>query len=76
MPRSAVRWCQTGLSVSGISNHEAMALRYDMGVAYQMDGNSKLALQCFDQIFSIDPGYRDVAQRIDEIKGGFEGHAP
>jgi tetratricopeptide (TPR) repeat protein len=76
MPRSAVRWCQTGLSVPGISSHEAMALRYDMGVAYSMDGNPRQALQCFDQIFSSDPGYRDVAQRIDEIKGGFDRHAP
>ncbi|MEJ2110200.1 MAG: tetratricopeptide repeat protein [Acidobacteriota bacterium] len=68
MPRSALRWCQTGLSVNHISDQEAIALRYDMGVSHEMEGNPDLALQCFDQIFSIDPGYRDVAYKIDEIK--------
>ena len=70
MPRSALRWCQTGLNVEGITTLETMALRYDMGVAYSMEGNKKLALQCFDRIFNTDPGYRDVAQQIDEIKSG------
>jgi len=70
MPRSALRWCKTGLKVSHISEQETMALRYDMGVSHTMEGNPELALQCFDQIFSIDPGYRDVALKIDEIKSG------
>jgi hypothetical protein len=75
MPSSALRWCQTGLRVKDISSHEAMALRYDMGVAHSMSGSSERALECFGQIFGLDPGYRDVAQRIDELKGGFERHA-
>jgi len=68
MPRSALRWCQTGLGVENITSQEAMALRYDMGVSHSMEGNQELALQCFDQIFNTDPGYRDIAQKIDEIK--------
>ncbi len=76
MPSSAVRWCQTGLKVSDISSHEAMALRYDMAIAHSMAGSRVRALECFDQIFGLDPGYRDVAQRIDELKGGFERNAP
>jgi tetratricopeptide (TPR) repeat protein len=69
MPRSALRWCQTGLNVEGISPQETMAFRYDMGLAHSIEGNRELALLCFDRIFSIDPGYRDVAQQIDKIKG-------
>ena len=68
MPRSAVRYCQTGLSVADISSHEAMALRYDMGVAHSMAGSSEMALKCFDRIFGMDPSYRDVAQKIDELR--------
>ena len=75
MPRSALRWCQTGLGFTDISSHEAMALRYDMGVAHAMEGSKDRALECFDQIYSADPGYRDVAQRIDKLKG-FERHVP
>jgi tetratricopeptide (TPR) repeat protein len=84
MPSSALRWCQTGLGVSEISSHESMALRYDMGVAHSLSGDNERALECFNRIFGIDPGYRDVAQKIDELKacrqaglkGGFERHAP
>jgi tetratricopeptide (TPR) repeat protein len=82
MPSSALRWCQAGLKVKDISSHEATALRYDMGVAHSMSGSDERALECFDEIFGLDPGYRDVAQKIDELrsstgsKGGFDRHAP
>ncbi len=76
MPKSVLRWCQTGLSVPDLSSHEALALRYDMGLAHLMSGSNNQALDCFDEIFAEDPGYRDVAQRIDELKGGFKQNAP
>ncbi len=76
MPRSAMRWCQTGLGIKEICPHEAMALRYDMGAAHASVGDSGKALECFGMIFGIDPGYRDVAQRIDDFKIGLERHAP
>ena len=76
MPRSAIRWCQTGLNIKEISSHEATALRYDMGVAHAMAGDPERALECFGTIFGVDPSYRDVAQRIDDLKSGLERHAP
>ena len=76
MSRSALRWCQTGLGLVDNSSHEAMALRYDMGVAHAMSGSNEQALACFDRIFSMDPSYRDVAQKIDELKSGSYKHAP
>lgn len=76
MPRSALRWCQTGLSITDNSSHEALALRYDMGVALAMSGSREQALTCFDRIFHLDPSYRDVAQRIDELRSGSNRHAP
>jgi tetratricopeptide (TPR) repeat protein len=72
MPRSAIRWCQTGLNIPEISSHEAMALRYDMAVAYVATGDSERALECYGAIFGIDPSYRDVAQKIDHLRGGSE----
>jgi tetratricopeptide (TPR) repeat protein len=76
MPRSVLRWCQTGLSVPDLSSHETLAFRYDMGLAHIMAEDNEQALDCFDKIFVVDPGYRDVAQRIDELKGGYKRHAP
>lgn len=75
MPRSAIRWCQTGLTVKEISTHESMALQYDMAVAYASVGDIIRAVACFEIIFGFDPGYRDVAQRIDALKSGTERHA-
>jgi tetratricopeptide (TPR) repeat protein len=68
MPASALRWCQAGLNLAGSSSHEAMAFRYDMGNAHSMAGDTGRALECFKELFGMDPGYRDVAQRIDELK--------
>jgi tetratricopeptide (TPR) repeat protein len=76
MGRTALKWCQKGLSLADISSHEAMALRYDMGVAHSISGSRQRALECFDEVFGLDPEYRDVSQKIDDIKGGFERHAP
>lgn len=76
MSRSALRWCQTGLGLADNSSHEAMALRYDMGIAHSLSGSNEQALECFDRIFRMDPSYRDVAQKIDELKSGSNKHAP
>ncbi len=76
MPRSAIRWCQTGLGLAEFCSHEALALRYDMGVAHSVTGDAERALQCFGEIFGVDPSYRDVAQRIDELKNGPGRHVP
>jgi tetratricopeptide (TPR) repeat protein len=73
MAQPALEWCRRGLGVGQISTHESKALRYDMGVAYVAAGDSSRALEYFESIFSRDPGYRDVAQRIDALRGG-SGH--
>jgi tetratricopeptide (TPR) repeat protein len=69
MPRSAIRWCQAGLNIPEISQHEAMALKYDMGAAHSLAGNPDGALEWYGEIFGVDSGYRDVAQKIDNLKG-------
>jgi tetratricopeptide (TPR) repeat protein len=69
MPRSAIRWCQSGLGIPGLSRHEEVALRYDLGMAYSLTGEPERALESFEFVFRIDPGYRDVAARIDSLKG-------
>ncbi|NWG12956.1 MAG: tetratricopeptide repeat protein [Acidobacteria bacterium] len=76
MARSTVRWCQTGLALADISSHESMALRYDMGVAYSLTGETDKALECFGKLFDVDPTYRDVAQRIDGLKSVSQRHGP
>lgn len=76
MPDSVLHWCQTGLSFTEASSHEAMALLYDMGLAHLIAESNEQAMKCFSDIFDLHPGYRDVAKRIDELKGGLQQHAP
>jgi tetratricopeptide (TPR) repeat protein len=69
MPRSAIRWCETGLAIPEISPHESMALRYDMGIALVSVGEPEKALDFFTAIHEIDPNYRDVIHKIEELRG-------
>jgi len=74
MPRSAIRWCETGLAIPQISQHESMALSYDMGVALAALGEADKALDCFTSLQQTDPGYRDVAHKIEELRGNSSQH--
>lgn len=69
MPQSTIEWCETGLNFEDIQPHEAMALRYDLGIAYSQNGELKKAMECFNFIAEIDPRYRDVPQRVEKLRG-------
>jgi tetratricopeptide (TPR) repeat protein len=71
MPQSVLQWCRTGLQKAEASSHEALALRYDMGLAHIMAGSNEQALECFNEIMRLNPGYRDVESKIDELADGF-----
>jgi tetratricopeptide (TPR) repeat protein len=75
MPRSAIRWCETGISVQGISQHESMALRYDMAIGLMALGEFDKALENFTILSETDPSYRDVNQKICELRGDSGRHA-
>jgi tetratricopeptide (TPR) repeat protein len=73
MLSSVIRWCQMGLNVHGIGKAESMALRYDMALAYLSTGENERAFEALGAIFAVDPTYRDVAQRIDNLRHGTPG---
>ncbi len=75
MPHSAMRWCDAGLSVPDISEHEIVALRYEMGIALSLSGDNAKALSMFEFVYGVDPAFRDVAQKIDELRSGSSSHA-
>ena len=52
-----------------------MALGYDMAIAHTAADDVDQALDSLGVIFGLDPNYRDVAQRIDNLKSGLDGHA-
>ncbi len=42
---------------------------YEMGLIYTKMGDKEGALGCFKQIYEVDYGYRDVAQRVEDAYG-------
>ena len=64
MPKIAVRWYDRALRSSGLDPEGALALRYDMGVAYETAGEKQAALDSFSEVYSSNIDYRDVADRI------------
>lgn len=68
-PEIAVRWYDRALKTPGVDEEGALALRYDMGMAHEQAGNQKAALDCYMEVYGINVDYRDVGERIRELKG-------
>lgn len=45
------------------------AVRYDLAEAHVAKGDNDQALEFFEEIMSVDIGYRDVSTRVDQIRG-------
>lgn len=56
------------LSASQKTVEQEMSLYYDLGNVYEMKGKNQDALYYFQKIARRDPGYRDVADRIQQLQ--------
>jgi tetratricopeptide (TPR) repeat protein len=63
-PSVAVVWYQRALETPNLDQESVLALRYDLGVAQEMAGDPKAALNSFTQVYAMNIDYRDVAERI------------
>lgn len=68
MPKIAVRWYDRALKTPGLDPEGALALRYDLGVAYETAGEKQSALDSFTEVYSSNIDYRDVADRIRSLQ--------
>ena len=64
MPAIAVNWYVRALETSGLDEDAVLALRYDLGAAYEQAGDPKRALEKFTEVYSQNIDYRDVAEKI------------
>jgi len=69
MPLPAVRWLENALKAPGLEPEDILALRYEIGSAYELAGNKKAALDSFMEVYAVNIDYRDVAERIRELQG-------
>lgn len=40
---------------------------YEMGLVYELLGNRNKAADCFKEIYAVDIGYRDVAEKVEKV---------
>ena len=63
-PKIAAMWYRRALEMPKLDQESVLALRYDLGVALDMAGESGAALDSFRQVYAMNIDYRDVADRI------------
>ena len=67
-PEIAAFWYEKALQTSNLEAESVLALRYDLGVAQQLAGQSDAALKSFQQVYAMNIDYRDVSERITALR--------
>jgi tetratricopeptide (TPR) repeat protein len=63
-PQIATVWYSRALEIPGLDQETILALRYDLGLAQELAGETRDALSSFRQVYAVNIDYRDVAERI------------
>jgi tetratricopeptide (TPR) repeat protein len=63
-PKIATVWYERALETPALDQESVLALRYDLGVAQELAGETDAALESFRQVYAMNIDYRDVAERI------------
>ncbi len=64
----AIFWAREGLQSPMARDFEWKALQYDLAFALENRGDTSRALQAYREILQADEEYRDVAQRVGELR--------
>jgi tetratricopeptide (TPR) repeat protein len=68
LPQAAVLWFKKALDVHGRGAEEYKALQYELGSAYEQMGDLTRAVGAFTEVYGVDVGYRDVADRLQSLQ--------
>jgi tetratricopeptide (TPR) repeat protein len=68
MPGAAVLWFKKGLAAPGRTPDEYKALQYELGSAYEAMGELKQAAAAFTEVYGVDVGYRDIADKLESLQ--------
>jgi hypothetical protein len=64
LPAIAAIWYERALNTPGLDQESILALRYDLGVAQELAGDTRAAYTSFSQVYAMNIDYRDVSERI------------
>jgi tetratricopeptide (TPR) repeat protein len=68
MPKQAIKWYDKCLKLADLGEDQKIAVRYEIAVAHQLEGNKDLAMHHFEEIYGTDVNYRDVGTRLYSLK--------
>ena len=63
-PRLAIRKLEKGLSLVGDVDRDSIGLQYNLGLAHEMMGDQEKAKHCFEEVYVLDVGFRDVGEKM------------
>jgi len=66
-PKISAIWYERALKTPDLDPESVMAVRYDLGIAQDLAGDYKAALESFSQVYAMNIDYRDVGDRIAEL---------
>ena len=69
-PAIAAMWYERALEMPGLDQESILALRYDLGVAQELAGETSAARKSFSQVYGMNIDYRDVAERLSALGKG------
>jgi tetratricopeptide (TPR) repeat protein len=62
----AIKQLTRGLQVIGEDDSEALGIKYNLGLAYEMVGDVEQARSAFEDVYVEDVTFRDVAKKIEK----------
>jgi len=67
MAKLALKWFNRALETPGLNSDEKKGIWYELGEAYQVDGDSDNAARYFEQVYAEDVDFRDVGTRLQNL---------
>ncbi len=68
LPEQGAEWYQRALAAPVLPPEAELGLRYELGRAHELAGNTTAALGCFGEVLAINPAYRDVVARVSKLR--------
>lgn len=68
LPQLAVKWYRKGLETIGIKEDDRLGIQYALAGVHEQVGDREAAYRTYLEIFGSNAGYRDVPERLKELK--------
>jgi pilus assembly protein FimV len=68
LPEQAAEWFSRALTAPDIPAEAELGLKYELGRAQEAAGNLSGALSNFAEVLALNPGFRDVVERVSRLQ--------